>query len=79
MSATTHGAPAPQADASRQDLLTLLTGAGAAQATHRACIDTGLLPCHHRQYDTAGRMRRGPPPLNPPPHAFESDSKTRLG
>ena len=79
MSATTHGAPAPQADASRQDFLKLLAVAGTAQATRRHLIDTGFRPCHDSQHDTRGRMRRGPAPVSPPRDTFETDSKTSIG
>ena len=79
MSATTHGAPAPQADASRQDFLKLLAVAGTAQATRRPLIDTGFRPCHDSQHDTLGRMRHGPAPLSLPRDTFETDSKTKTG
>jgi ubiquinol-cytochrome c reductase iron-sulfur subunit len=57
--------------------------------THLGCIpldhqgDYGgyLCPCHGSQYDTAGRIRRGPAPLNLalPPYEFVSDTKIRIG
>src|ERR1017187_10176180 len=38
-------------------------------------------PCHGSQYDTAGRIRKGPAPKNLPlpPYAFVSDTKIRIG
>ena len=78
MSATIHGAPAPHADASRQDFLKLRAIAGTAQATGRL-LDTGFLPCHDSRHDTRGRMRRGPAPLSPPRDTYETDSKTKHG
>ena len=38
-------------------------------------------PCHGSQYDTAGRIRKGPAPQNLaiPPYAFTSDTKIKIG
>jgi ubiquinol-cytochrome c reductase iron-sulfur subunit len=38
-------------------------------------------PCHGSQYDTAGRIRRGPAPqnLDVPPYKYLSDSKIQIG
>jgi len=57
--------------------------------THLGCIplvnqgDFGgyLCPCHGSQYDTAGRIRRGPAPENLPipPYAFLSPTKIKIG
>ena len=57
--------------------------------THLGCIpiahqgDYGgfFCPCHGSQYDTSGRIRRGPAPANLPlpPYEFVSDSKIRIG
>jgi ubiquinol-cytochrome c reductase iron-sulfur subunit len=57
--------------------------------THLGCIplahqgDYGgfFCPCHGSQYDTSGRIRRGPAPANLaiPPYAFVSDSKIKIG
>ena len=40
-----------------------------------------LCACHGSQYDTAGRVRVGPAPLNlgVPPYAFLSDTRIRVG
>ncbi|WP_342361217.1 ubiquinol-cytochrome c reductase iron-sulfur subunit [Terrarubrum flagellatum] len=57
--------------------------------THLGCIPLGhegnyegwFCPCHGSQYDTSGRVRVGPAPLNLPipPYAFTSDTKIRIG
>ena len=62
--------------------------------THLGCIPLGnkptdprgdyggwFCPCHGSQYDTAGRVRHGPAPLNLPlpPYAFETDTKIKIG
>jgi ubiquinol-cytochrome c reductase iron-sulfur subunit len=62
--------------------------------THLGCIPKGqrtgdergqyggwFCPCHGSVYDTSGRIRQGPAPINLeiPPYAFESDTKIRIG
>jgi ubiquinol-cytochrome c reductase iron-sulfur subunit len=57
--------------------------------THLGCIPLGqkddlggwLCPCHGSQYDTAGRIRKGPAPENVavPVFQFISDTKIRIG
>ncbi len=62
--------------------------------THLGCIPVGnkpmdnrgefggwFCPCHGSQYDTSGRVRHGPAPLNLalPPYAFMSDTKIKIG
>jgi len=57
--------------------------------THLGCIPIDhkgdyvgfFCPCHGSQYDTSGRIRRGPAPKNLflPPYEFVSDSKIRIG
>lgn len=62
--------------------------------THLGCIPTGnkptenrgkyggwACPCHGSLYDTSGRVRRGPAPLNLaiPPYTFLSANKIRIG
>jgi len=62
--------------------------------THLGCIPLGnkptdprgdwggwFCPCHGSQYDTSGRVRHGPAPLNLalPPYAFESATKIKIG
>ncbi len=40
-----------------------------------------LCPCHGSVYDTSGRIRRGPAPLNlaVPDYVFETDTKIKVG
>ncbi len=57
--------------------------------THLGCIPLNnqgefggyLCPCHGSQYDTAGRIRKGPAPENlaVPPYAFLSPTKIKIG
>jgi ubiquinol-cytochrome c reductase iron-sulfur subunit len=62
--------------------------------THLGCIPLGnkpadargefggyFCPCHGSQYDTSGRIRKGPAPANLaiPPYAFESPTKIKIG
>jgi ubiquinol-cytochrome c reductase iron-sulfur subunit len=62
--------------------------------THLGCIPLGnkqteargdwggyFCPCHGSQYDTSGRVRHGPAPLNLhlPPYKFTSDTAIRVG
>jgi ubiquinol-cytochrome c reductase iron-sulfur subunit len=57
--------------------------------THLGCVPLGhegqydgwFCPCHGSLYDTSGRVRRGPAPLNLPipPYSFTSDTKVRIG
>jgi ubiquinol-cytochrome c reductase iron-sulfur subunit len=62
--------------------------------THLGCIPKGqamgdergefggwFCPCHGSQYDTSGRIRKGPAPRNleVPAYAFQSDSKIKIG
>lgn len=57
--------------------------------THLGCVplaDQGdyggwFCPCHGSQYDSSGRVRQGPAPLNLaiPPYQFISDSKIKIG
>ena len=65
-----------------------------AICTHLGCIPLGskpsdprgefggwFCPCHGSQYDTSGRIRKGPAPLNleVPPYTFTSDTTIRIG
>ena len=57
--------------------------------THLGCTPTGfegdyggwLCHCHGSQYDTAGRIRKGPAPQNlaVPPYAFLTDTRIKVG
>ncbi len=78
---------APATDANREIKPEWLVVVGIC--THLGCIplfgegDYGgyLCPCHGSQYDTAGRIRRGPAPQNLPipPYAFEGATKIKIG
>jgi ubiquinol-cytochrome c reductase iron-sulfur subunit len=84
----------PQTDQSRvktgHDQWIVLIGI----CTHLGCIPLGnkptdmrgewggwFCPCHGSQYDTSGRIRKGPAPLDLflPPYAFESDTRVKIG
>jgi ubiquinol-cytochrome c reductase iron-sulfur subunit len=57
--------------------------------THLGCVPNfgggdyagWLCPCHGSVYDTAGRIRKGPAPLNllMPDYTFESATKVKIG
>jgi ubiquinol-cytochrome c reductase iron-sulfur subunit len=62
--------------------------------THLGCIPLGnkptdmrgewggwFCPCHGSQYDTSGRIRKGPAPLDLalPPYAYTSDTRIKIG
>ncbi len=57
--------------------------------THLGCVPTfgtgdyggWFCPCHGSHYDTSGRIRKGPAPLNlaVPEYAFLSDTSVRVG
>jgi ubiquinol-cytochrome c reductase iron-sulfur subunit len=57
--------------------------------THLGCVPLGdagdfggwFCPCHGSHYDTSGRIRRGPAPLNLviPPYEFMSETSLRIG
>ncbi|MGK7296199.1 MAG: ubiquinol-cytochrome c reductase iron-sulfur subunit, partial [Candidatus Wenzhouxiangella sp. M2_3B_020] len=62
--------------------------------THLGCVPLGqqqgdpigdwggwFCPCHGSHYDTSGRIRRGPAPLNleVPPYEFVTDTTVRIG
>lgn len=60
-----------------------------AYCTHLGCIPVGQsgdydgwsCPCHGSQFDTSGRIRRGPAPTNlvVPPYEFLSDTQILIG
>jgi ubiquinol-cytochrome c reductase iron-sulfur subunit len=81
--------PDPQADQDRvkkgkDDWLVLI-----GICTHLGCIPIArqgiyqgfFCPCHGSQYDTSGRIRQGPAPLNLalPPYYFTSDTSIMIG
>jgi ubiquinol-cytochrome c reductase iron-sulfur subunit len=62
--------------------------------THLGCVPLGnkpsdargdfggwFCPCHGSMYDTSGRIRQGPAPLNLPlpPYAFMNDTRIKIG
>ena len=77
----------PQTDADRVQKAPWLVVVGIC--THLGCVPLGhegkydgwLCPCHGSVYDTSGRIRQGPAPLNleVPEYAFLSDTKVRIG
>ncbi|MET0182237.1 MAG: ubiquinol-cytochrome c reductase iron-sulfur subunit, partial [Caulobacterales bacterium] len=60
-----------------------------AACTHLGCVPTfaegdfggWLCACHGSQYDTSGRIRRGPAPqnLHVAPYVYQSDTTVRIG
>jgi ubiquinol-cytochrome c reductase iron-sulfur subunit len=84
-----HTLPDPQADQARVKeghdqwlvLIGICTHLGCIPLAHQGDYDGWFCPCHGSQYDTSGRIRRGPAPANLalPPYAFVSDSKIRIG
>lgn len=77
----------PQTDAERVQKPEWLVVIGVC--THLGCIPLGhegqydgwLCPCHGSVYDTSGRIRQGPAPLNLaiPSYAFLTPSKLKIG
>jgi ubiquinol-cytochrome c reductase iron-sulfur subunit len=82
----------PQADSARVKKPEWLVIVGVC--THLGCIPLGqksgddrgpyggwFCPCHGSIYDTSGRIRQGPAPLNlaVPTYAFTSDNAIRIG
>src|SRR5713101_747251 len=57
------------------------THLGCIPLPHQGDFDGWFCPCHGSQYDSAGRVRRGPAPANLylPPYRFISDSKIQIG
>lgn len=85
-------APATDANRAAPERLPWLIMIGIC--THLGCIPKGqavgdykgeyhgwFCPCHGSQYDTAGRIRKGPAPqnLHIPPYKFSSDTKIKIG
>ena len=77
----------PQTDAERVKKPEWLIVIGVC--THLGCVPLGhegqyegwKCPCHGSVYDTSGRIRQGPAPLNlaVPEYAFLSDTKVKIG
>jgi ubiquinol-cytochrome c reductase iron-sulfur subunit len=79
--------PAPDSDRVKKGheqwlvLIGICTHLGCIPLPHQGNYDGWFCPCHGSQYDSAGRIRQGPAPLNLPlpPYQFLSDSKIRIG
>jgi ubiquinol-cytochrome c reductase iron-sulfur subunit len=81
--------PDPQPDAQRVKeghdqwlvLIGICTHLGCIPIAHQGDYGGWFCPCHGSQYDTSGRIRRGPAPANLPlpPYQFVSDTKIRIG
>jgi ubiquinol-cytochrome c reductase iron-sulfur subunit len=79
----------PQPDSARvkdghsqwQILIGICTHLGCIPLAHQGPYGGYFCPCHGSVYDTSGRIRSGPAPLNLPlpPYAFLSDAKIRIG
>jgi len=82
----------PQSDENRVQKPEWLIVVGVC--THLGCIPLGqkpsdprgqfggwFCPCHGSEYDTSGRIRRGPAPLNlqVPTYVFETDTLVKIG
>ena len=82
----------PQTDAERAEKPEFLVLLGVC--THLGCVPLGqkvgevkgeydgwFCPCHGSHYDTSGRIRKGPAPLNLeiPPYSFVSDQVVKIG
>ena len=59
----------------------ICTHLGCIPLPHEGNYDGWFCPCHGSQYDSSGRIRQGPAPLNLalPPYLFLSDSRIRIG
>jgi ubiquinol-cytochrome c reductase iron-sulfur subunit len=59
----------------------ICTHLGCIPLPHQGNYDGWFCPCHGSQYDSSGRIRQGPAPLNLPlpPYAFLSDSRIQIG
>ena len=82
----------PQPDSARVQKPEWLVIVGVC--THLGCIPLGqktgesrgeyggwFCPCHGSHYDTSGRIRKGPAPLNlaVPPYEFSDDTTIKIG
>ena len=81
--------PDPQPDSARVKegkdqwlvVIGICTHLGCIPIAHEGNYDGFFCPCHGSQYDSSGRIRQGPAPLNLaiPPYSFASDTKIKIG
>ena len=81
--------PYPQTDEARVKagheqwlvVIGICTHLGCIPIAHEGQYDGFFCPCHGSQYDTSGRIRKGPAPraLDVPPYEFVSDTKIKIG
>jgi ubiquinol-cytochrome c reductase iron-sulfur subunit len=81
--------PDPQTDEARVKkdkeqwlvVIGICTHLGCVPLGHEGDYDGWFCPCHGSQYDTSGRIRKGPAPANLeiPPYEFASDTMIRIG
>ncbi len=81
--------PDPETDEKRvkagheewQVLIGICTHLGCIPIAHQGDFNGFFCPCHGSQYDTSGRIRRGPAPNNLPlpPYEFVSNTMIRIG
>jgi ubiquinol-cytochrome c reductase iron-sulfur subunit len=59
----------------------ICTHLGCIPLAHQGEYDGWFCPCHGSQYDSSGRIRKGPAPRNLalPPYKFVSDTKIQIG
>jgi len=59
----------------------ICTHLGCVPLSNKGDYEGWFCPCHGSHYDTSGRIRKGPAPLNltVPPYEFISDSKIKIG
>jgi len=62
-------------------LIGICTHLGCIPLDHQGDFGGYLCPCHGSQYDTAGRIRKGPAPENLaiPPYAFLNPTRIKIG
>ena len=62
-------------------LVGVCTHLGCTPTVHEGDYGGWLCHCHGSQYDTAGRIRKGPAPQNlaVPPYKFLSDTRVKIG
>ena len=62
-------------------MIGICTHLGCIPLAHQGEYDGWFCPCHGSQYDTAGRIRKGPAPRNLPlpPYTYLSATKIRIG